>query len=125
MVKFILAIISIILIGLVYYTYTDETDIKRVVTENEVSLSEKKPIETKALKIPKKETEVTKKEVKQPAKVKVDDSFVLEDDTNGDEKDIMDKTILSNMNNSPERQPLPNKEEMLKLIIDDSLESAN
>lgn len=130
MVKFILVAISVILIGLVSYTYTgniNDTNIKTAVTENEISLSEKKPVEIRELKITKKETEVAKKKVKQATRVKVNDSSVLEADINTDltKEEIMDRTILNNMNNAIERQSLPNQKEMLEIIIEDSKESTN
>ena len=128
MVKFILVAILVILIALVSYRYTgnindtnkgkiNDTNVKTAVTENEISFSEKKPVKIKELKIPKKETEI--------ARVKVNDSSVLEADINTDltKEEIMDKTILNNMNNAIERQPLPSQEEMLKIIIEDSKES--
>jgi len=130
MVKFILVAISVILIGLVSYTYTgniNDTNIKTAVIENEISLSEKKPVEIRELKITKKETEVAKKKVKQATRVKVNDSSVLEADINTDltKEEIMDRTILNNMNNAIERQSLPNQKEMLEIIIEDSKESTN
>ena len=122
MVRFILVAILVILIALVSYTYIgniNDTNVKTAVTENKISFSEKKPVKIREPKIPKKETEI--------ARVKVNDSSVLEADINTDltKEEIMDRTILNNMNNAIERQPLPSQEEMLKIIIEDSKESTN
>lgn len=126
MVKFILVGISVILVYLVYYTYTNkinDSKIKTTVIKNEISFSEKKPVKIEELRISKKEVEVVKKKVKQITRVK-NDSSVPKADTNENltKEDIMDRDIINNMNNPIERQPLPNREEMLEIIIEDSKE---
>jgi len=142
MIKFVLAVVAVVFVGLAYYAYTDKPnniDVKTAVTEKEVSLSEEVSVATESRKVQKAEksnsSELTEKNKVVKKQVKVKQNSEIEGKTdNGNTPEGIDNTDVSDterQNESayqhslqPERKPELSEEEILKMIKEDLKEDS-
>lgn len=136
MIKFVLAVVAVVFVGLAYYAYTDKPnniDVKTAVTEKEPRKTEKVSVVAQDLKEKKssiknimaKSPKIVSKESNEEMEneMEIGEDLTLEGientDLSDEKKEEMLNDLAYSMVNLVEDEQTPTEEEILKTILED------